>query len=1525
MENGQSTVFGRRRGRGADSFARSEALERLKAIRTRGRRSDGGVGFRIKMEEPIYDTVDEEEYDAFVAKRKEEVKGFIVDDDELGYGDLGEEDDWTKAESFSSEEELDDENGRVKKRTLEKKEPTTTQPKKPSSSSLSLSAAAAMMGKQRISSMFTTSVFKKSRDEKSRNISSDIIVDDVIAEFAPDEADRERRRRGRMGTSSRPSAPVSSGLQALKTNFDTVISFVRPEVDVSAGIADSSIEANCDAADLTQTQAEVGKMSKSNNSDYYRTFEHDFLDKHSVEDDRPMEVKVEVETVKDKPNEKVDIYKDRPFSETVEDQARSEGNENGKVNAVEAKVTEVKGEPELNSDGSLPFYMLDACEEYSDGSKSNSGILYLFGKVKVEKTYQSCCVVVNNIQRCLYAIPRISVFDSELIMKFENDVKNSVISASEFKAKLQEMSSGLKEEIRTQLVNRNVSNFIMAPVERKCAFDNAEIPTRENYVLKVNYPFKYAALPSDLKGRTYRSLLGTNNSALENFLIKKKIMGPSWLSISKFSTCIDQQRVVSLCKFEVTIDCPKDIQVLSKNAPPTPPLVVTAINLKTHVNKKQNINEIVSASLISCQKVKADVPTLESEWREPGFASHFTVVRELDGAIFPDEFPAEVSQRNEKAGSVVLGTESSERALLQCLLNKLYNLDSDILVGHNISGFDLDVLLHRAQACKVPSSVWSRIGRLRRRTMPKLTKGNSIFGAGASPRIMACIAGRLLCDTFLWSRDLLKEVSYSLTHLAKNRLNKYRKEIAPQDIHLMYQTLESLIELVECGQLDAWLSIELMFNLNVIPLTHQLTKLSGNLWGKTLQRARAPTVEYHLLHGFHRQKFIVPDKASSHMKETKYQKLAKRRINSGTVDQNADDIMDDAKLETDLFQHDHVKGKKGPAYAGGLVLEPKTGLYDKYILLLDFNSLYPSIIQEYNICFTTIARPPDGSIPDLPSCKEPGVLPKLLRDLVERRKTAKQMMKNAPSASVEFQQHDIHQQALKLTANSIYGCLGSPHSRFYAKPLAELITLQGREILQRTVHFVQNNLKLEVIYGDTDSIMIHTGLDDIEKAKSIAAKVAQEVNKKYQCLVIALDGLYKRMLLLKKKKYAAVKVQFRDDVASEHIERKGLDIVRRDWSLISKEVGDDCLRQILSGGSCDDVVESIHNALVKVREKMRNGEVKSEKYVITKTLTKQPEAYTDGKNQPHVQVALRMKQNGYCTGFSPGDTVPYIICCEQGTGTTGSSGMAQRARHPDDVKNSDMIDIDYYLSQQIHPVVSRLCASIEGTSPERLADCLGLDSTKVTVFLHMYKGCEPLVFSCPNCSGSFECPTIFGSFCGSTGNKTTSSTLEKPEGNFWRSLRCPKCPVEGHVSRMSSAMIANQVKRQADHFISLYYRNIMTCDEETCNYTTRALHLTVLGDYERGTICPNYPQCSGCLLRKYTEADLYKQLSYFCHVFDTERCFQKLNMEANARMALEKDVSVLRPVVQMAASTASKIRDRCAYGWINLNDFIVVV
>lgn len=212
-------------------------------------------------------------------------------------------------------------------------------------------------------------------------------------------------------------------------------------------------------------------------------------------------------------------------------------------------------------------------------------------------------------------------------------------------------------------------------------------------------------------------------------------------------------------------------------------------------------------------------------------------------------------------------------------------------------------------------------------------------------------------------------------------------------------------------------------------------------------------------------------------------------------------------------------------FLGGLVLDPKVGFYDKLILLMDFNSLYPSIIQEYNICFTTTKVSRSDSDEEKTILQgangPPGILPTEIRKLVESRKGVKALMKNSDISSDLRMQYHIRQMALKLTANSMYGCLGFSNSRFYAKHLAALVTEKGREILTNTRDCVQK-MCFEVIYGDTDSIMINTNSLDYEQVFKIGNKIKHEINKMYKQVELEVDGVFKYLLLLKKKKYAAV-------------------------------------------------------------------------------------------------------------------------------------------------------------------------------------------------------------------------------------------------------------------------------------------------------------------------------------------------------------------------------------------------------------------
>lgn len=548
------------------------------------------------------------------------------------------------------------------------------------------------------------------------------------------------------------------------------------------------------------------------------------------------------------------------------------------------------------------------------------------------------------------------------------------------------------QEFNKWATKQNITQFAAKFVTKLYAFDRAETPRESEYV-EVRYPATSPAMDANYEGPAIEHVFGTSVNALELFLIEANIKGPCWLEVKK---PLPSGNPISWCKSQINCLNFEDISVLKdmKQKLPIPPMSMVTLNVRMALNQKRQQNEVVMIGILLHNDYRIDKPP-----PKPLFQQHYCLVTHPRDTPWP-RHTRELLTRMKNTRVVKCETEYD---LLEQFLSILEKADPDLVVGYDCA-FQFDVLLHRISSLKVKN--WSRVGKLRRSVMP-LFKGKI--------NLAQSFCGRPISDIQLSAKELSVKVrSFDLQSLCCAILKKNEnecKEIKPADCPKFYAEADKIEKLVQITMNEALSFVTILFELNVMPLAVQITCLAGNVLSRTLSGGRAERNEFLLLHAFFQKGYITPDKRyAPKNKETKDQTGSRR---------------------------------KKPAYAGGLVLDPKKGFYDKLILLMDFNSLYPSIIQEYNMCFTTIpgAAHADLEALEIPSNDLPlGIVPTEIRKLVQSRVEVKKLM-NAPNISPELKlQYNTRQMALKLTANSMYGCLGASHCRFYAKGMAALIT-----------------------------------------------------------------------------------------------------------------------------------------------------------------------------------------------------------------------------------------------------------------------------------------------------------------------------------------------------------------------------------------------------------------------------------------------------------------------------------------------------
>ncbi|XP_055642416.1 DNA polymerase alpha catalytic subunit [Toxorhynchites rutilus septentrionalis] len=1399
----------RSKRRRIDKHGRFAALERLKNLKTAGTKNK----YEVDEIKNVYDEVDESEYAKIVNDRARD--DFVEDDDGTGYGYVE-----NGREIFDEDE-------------LEEQGPSRNKEKSKKGKKRGREESARVPGRKSLKNFFNK------EHESNVKIADDKILADILNEIKSESASdtttagaNSRKEIKPMQMTPKPK-PVDTEeeMRRYMENFSKNIKKTEEVVE----------ENDSDEEMLNR----VLKQSSSTNKSKVNQIKKVAAKKQEIPEVKhmPIETITKVEVKTEPPPDETSFSDHSPISisEFMDDdfdltaaEVESQVTQKQPMDPVKEEITTdsakllsgwgnicaseleddmdasvLEGATPQNSDETIRFWFWDA---WTDPAKCQ-GEIYIFGKAATGKKpneFQSVCVHVQNVDRCMYLLAR----EKELDLPSGTETDKEVSMLDVYNEFCDDISSKLGvTKYRTKVVTKNFAYT--------SGMGELLIPTQSEY-LEVRYSAKLSAPAPDGKYRTVSHIFGTNTNIVEQFLLERKVKGPCWMDLKNFKK---NTSPASHCKVEYIvpdINCISVAQDASTVAPP--PLIACAINFRSILNK--GTNEIAMISVLVHDRFPLNKPP-----PNPPFNRHFCGVARPTGTSWPHDFDPSDPKINTKVTKC-----ENERTLLNWFLSMYGTIDPDLIVTHDAYDFQLDLICQRLMAIKIPQ--WARIGRLKMKTP-------------SSRRVDDFFVGRMICDVKTSAEELIKSRSYDLKTLCAEVLkiqDGERRDVLLDDIPGMYEKSADLKQLIGLTMQDNFYTMRLMCELNVLPLALQITQIAGNLMNRTLHGGRAERNEFLLLHAFNEKDYIMPDKAP--------------KAGPGFTQEGGE-------------ANDRRKPKSKAAYAGGLVLEPIKGFYDKFILLMDFNSLYPSIIQEYNICFTTVLPPADGEDESgaiIVQTDEMGILPRQIRKLVESRKAVKQLMKASGLEPELKMQYNIRQMALKLTANSLYGCLGYTRSRFYAQHLAALITQKGREILMNTKSIVEK-MNYQVIYGDTDSIMINTNSTDYEQVSKIGSNIKQFVNKTYKCLELDVDGIYKYLLLLKKKKYAAVTIAKVGEEYKCTQELKGLDIVRRDWSKIAVIAGNFVLHEILSDKPMDERIENIHTKLEKLKDDLMNGTTFPSLLEITKQLTKPLHEYSDASLLPHVAVALRMNKQRN-RNFKRGDVVGYIIC-EDGT----SAAAMKRAYHIDELKdpaNKDKLkpDVEYYLSQQIFPVVFRICEPLEGTDACRLSVCLGLDPKKFQnlgmkagdrehadgdavqkSISQKYRLCHRFDFTCVTCSTKNPVASGFRKDSGKH-----KSVFEKCANESCTVL--PQQYLPAIVNELTLAIRAD-VKR--------FYQRWMVCDNPICNQNTRLYSQVATKNNPHCLHCLN-----GLLVQQYSESDLYLQLNYYNFMFDLSHYDSKI-------------------------------------------------
>lgn len=692
---------------------------------------------------------------------------------------------------------------------------------------------------------------------------------------------------------------------------------------------------------------------------------------------------------------------------------------------------------------------------------------------------------------------------------------------------------------------------------------------------------------------------------------------------------------------------------------------MSIMSLEVHVNTRGTLSANPVEDEIACI-----FWCLQSEDEDIEVNSHLPGVHV--GMIYQGEGDRPESKIS-KALRIEVEHEPTELDLINRLVDIVRYNDPDIITGYEVHNSSWGYVIERARK-KYDFDLCAELSRVKSQSKSKFGKENDRWGFEHASSIQ--MTGRHMINIWRALRGELNLLQYTMENVVFHLLQRRIPHYSPKDLTKWYQNGKprDIIKVVEYFTSRVQMNLEIIEANELIPRTSEQARLLGIDFYSVFSRGSQFKVESLMFRIAKPENFLLVSPSRKQVGQ-----------------QNALECLP-------------------------LVMEPQSDFYTSPLLVLDFQSLYPSVMIAYNYCYSTflgravqwrgrdkmgfldykreprllellkdkINISPNGMMYVKQEVRQ-SLLAKMLTEILETRVMVKTGMKADKDDKILQRLLNNRQLALKLIANVTYGYTSASFSgRMPCSEIADSIVQSGRETLEKAIAFIHSIERwgAEVVYGDTDSLFVYLKGRTRDQAFDIGEEIAQAVtDMNPRPIKLKFEKVYHPCVLLAKKRYVGFKYEHRKQAEPE-FDAKGIETVRRDGTPAEQKIEEKALKLLFRTADLSQVKSYFQRQCSKIMQ----GRVSIQDFCFAREV--RLGTYSERGTLP-AGAMISTKRMLEDPRLEPqyGERVPYVVV----TGAPGSR-LIDRCVAPETLLHDAQLDLDaeYYITKNLIPPLERI-------------------------------------------------------------------------------------------------------------------------------------------------------------------------------------------------------------------------------------------